>query len=270
MRKGRFCFIIILIVVVSVNIKAEKEPLRTELEPLLIGRPYPALSGVREFYVLIDAHRSLPDETGLDWKKLNAQVKEVLEKENIEVAFVTDTSNMTSVPPESMTGNSPSLLVLVDMLKLEESNSYVFHIQTSFRKKAYLSDDSSSSIKVSVWETGRVMQAAKFQDMPIKVTDVVLRQVNAFIQAYKSANPPGSELSNTDSDIIINIPEEQAKSNLNIEVAEYNYVASRSSDVFHKSSCRWAQNISQENLIVYDSREEAMKAGKRPCKTCNP
>jgi len=255
---------------VCVNIQAEKELPESEYEPLLIGRPYPALSGVREFYVLIDAFQSLPDEGRLDWKKLDAQVKEVLEKENIEVAFVTDTPNLASVLPESVTGNSPSLLVFVDMLKLEESNNYVFHIQASFRKKAYLSDDSSSSIKVSVWETDRVMQAASYEDMPLQVTDVVLRQVNAFIQAYKSANPPGSELSDVDSDIIIKTPEEQATLKDNIEKLGYNYVASKSSEVFHKSTCRWAQNITQENLVVYSNREEAINTGKRPCKSCNP
>jgi len=270
MNKTKYYFIIILIVIVSVNIQAEKEPIQSELEPLLIGQPYPALTGVGEFYVLIDAFQSLPDEGILDWEKLDIQVKEVLENENIEAAFVADTSNMKSVPPELVTGNSPFLLVFVDMLKLEESEKYVFHIHTSFRKKAYLSDDSSSSIKVSVWETDRVMQAVSFQDMPSRITDVVLGQVNAFIQAYKSANPPGNELNGTESDIIIKIPAEQAKTNLDIEAGEYNYIASKSSEVFHKSDCRWAQNISQENLVVYSSREEAIKTGKRPCKTCNP
>jgi hypothetical protein len=169
-----------------------------------------------------------------------------------------------------VTGNSPFLLVFVDMLKLEESKKYVFHIHTSFRKKAYLSDDSTSSIKVSVWETDRVMQAVSFQDVPSSVTSVVLKQVNAFAQAYKSANPPDDGVSGADSDIIIKAPEEETKPNLDVEAAEYNYIASKSSEVFHKSDCRWAQNISQENIIVYSSREEAIKAGKRPCKTCNP
>ena len=270
MKKGRFYFIIVLILVVSVNIRAEKEPLQSELEPLLIGQPYPALSGVKEFYILIETLKSLPDENALDWKKLDARIEEVFKNENIKVTFVTNTSSMESVPAELLTGNSPFLLVFVDMLKLEESKSFVFHIQTSFRKKAYLSSDTSSSIKVSVWETDRVMQAVSFQDMPSRVTDEVLKQVHAFVQAYKSANPPGGELAEPDSNIIIKVPEEQAKSNLNIDAAEYNFVASKSSEVFHRSDCRWAQNISQENLIVYDSREEAMKAGKRPCKTCNP
>ncbi len=48
------------------------------------------------------------------------------------------------------------------------------------------------------------------------------------------------------------------------------FIASKGSDVFHKADCRWAQNISTDNLILYRNREEAVMAGKRPCKWCNP
>lgn len=47
------------------------------------------------------------------------------------------------------------------------------------------------------------------------------------------------------------------------------FIASRRSDVFHKSSCPYAGNIKKENMTVYPSKEEAIKAGKRPCKNCN-
>ena len=146
MKSKKFYLIIILIVAVFYNIQAQEELVESKHEPLLIGRPYPALVGIEKFYILIEAHQSLPDEGGLDWEKLDARVKEKLEHENIEVAFVTDTPNMTrpgaprgaSMLPESVTGNLPGLIIFIDMLKLEESQMYVFHIQTSFRKKAYL------------------------------------------------------------------------------------------------------------------------------------
>jgi len=53
-------------------------------------------------------------------------------------------------------------------------------------------------------------------------------------------------------------------------MAEYEYVASKNSNVFHKPDCRWAKKISSENLVGYNSREEAIKAGKRPCRWCKP
>ena len=51
---------------------------------------------------------------------------------------------------------------------------------------------------------------------------------------------------------------------------EYPYVASRLREPFHYSWCQWAQRISEENKEYFRTREEAVKAGHRPCKVCNP
>lgn len=48
------------------------------------------------------------------------------------------------------------------------------------------------------------------------------------------------------------------------------YAASRSSDPFHESSCRWVEKIAPKNLRTFDSRQEAINAGHRPCRTCGP
>ena len=52
--------------------------------------------------------------------------------------------------------------------------------------------------------------------------------------------------------------------------AGYPLVSSRNSQVFHRPDCRWVQNIAGGNLVGYRSRDEAVQAGKRPCKTCKP
>jgi len=48
------------------------------------------------------------------------------------------------------------------------------------------------------------------------------------------------------------------------------YVGSARSDVFHYPDCRWAQRISPANSINWNTRDAAVAAGKRPCKTCDP
>ena len=48
------------------------------------------------------------------------------------------------------------------------------------------------------------------------------------------------------------------------------YVSSKKSGVFHYPWCRSVGTIERSNLIYFDFREEAIKAGKRPCKICNP
>ena len=48
------------------------------------------------------------------------------------------------------------------------------------------------------------------------------------------------------------------------------YVASVNSEVFHKAGCKSAAKISAKNLVHYQTREEAIRAGKRPCAECRP
>lgn len=48
----------------------------------------------------------------------------------------------------------------------------------------------------------------------------------------------------------------------------YFYVGSINSDKFHLPSCRYAQNIREENLVRYDTVEDAEKDGRTPCSVC--
>ncbi len=48
------------------------------------------------------------------------------------------------------------------------------------------------------------------------------------------------------------------------------YVASKNSQVFHKAGCKSAAKISEKNLVKYNTRDEAIQAGKKPCAECNP
>lgn len=48
------------------------------------------------------------------------------------------------------------------------------------------------------------------------------------------------------------------------------YVGSINSDVYHYPSCSYADRISPNNLIYFDTPEDAINAGYRPCKVCKP
>jgi methylphosphotriester-DNA--protein-cysteine methyltransferase len=48
------------------------------------------------------------------------------------------------------------------------------------------------------------------------------------------------------------------------------YVASVNREPFHRPDCKWARRISLGNLQTFQTREEAIKAGHRPCKVCEP
>ena len=38
---------------------------------------------------------------------------------------------------------------------------------------------------------------------------------------------------------------------------------------FHRPGCKWIRNLQDRNAIKYQSHAEAVKAGKKTCKTCN-
>ncbi len=48
------------------------------------------------------------------------------------------------------------------------------------------------------------------------------------------------------------------------------YVGSLDSDKYHYPNCRWAEKITYENLIGFDTEEEAISKGYSPCGTCKP
>jgi len=46
--------------------------------------------------------------------------------------------------------------------------------------------------------------------------------------------------------------------------------ASKKTNKYHYATCKWALNIKADNLIKFNSPEEAVKAGYVPCKVCKP
>ncbi len=48
------------------------------------------------------------------------------------------------------------------------------------------------------------------------------------------------------------------------------YIGNKKTKVFHLPSCRWAKKIAPSNRVTFDSYDEAIEAGYRPCKVCKP
>ncbi len=53
-------------------------------------------------------------------------------------------------------------------------------------------------------------------------------------------------------------------------VDTYSYVASKNSNVFHKPNCIYVNEIKEENLILFKTRQKAVSSGRHPCSKCNP
>jgi len=257
--KKHYLILAVITGILCVPVLAEMElPLPQDRQPILIGRANPALSGIAQLYVIIVPPDSEPNSKDLFWRELEEKVKNKLNKAGIQTI-------------RGIAGNILStgeLRVYVDTLKLKDLQRYVFRIQTSLSRPVYLAKDSSWFIKADVWKKGSLMQAVSVQSMPAAVSNKVLQQVEAFIAAYLAANPPGTR-PYAPNDITVK-PEKLTKPDAKRTVAEYKYVASKNSKVFHKPDCRWVKRILAKNLVGYNSRDEAIEAGKRPCKLCKP
>lgn len=48
------------------------------------------------------------------------------------------------------------------------------------------------------------------------------------------------------------------------------FVASPWKKKFHSPDCKWIREIDPKKLLRFDSRNEAVATGRRPCKTCRP
>lgn len=261
-------------------------PLRHR-DPLLIGQSNSALAGIDKLYVWIVPLGFESNSHGLVFKKLENLVADRLKEAGITVTetdigkMVSDSSKMLEILKRRIVSAEnlkfrpfriPELRVDIDTLDVEHSQQVVFRIQTSLSRAACLKEQSSLLFKADVWKTMPVMQAASVQNMPAIVTGVVMEQVEAFMHACVAANPSGkgssdTRTSGTDS---LTAAEKQTKPVDKSAVAEYKYVASKNSKIFHKSDCSWAKRIKPGNLVGYNSRDEAIKAGKRPCKQCKP
>ena len=52
--------------------------------------------------------------------------------------------------------------------------------------------------------------------------------------------------------------------------AEAKYIASKVSDKYHLLSCEYAERISEDNRIYYETKTEAEEDGRSPCSVCLP
>ena len=233
---------------------------RPELdESMLIAPANPVLTDIKQLDVVITARGADPNKDGLDIKTLKTEVEHRLEKAGIKVF----------VPKEGVTYDldiGSDLKISIEMLKVSVLQQCVFRVQTSLSRGVCLIEQKNLAFKTDVWTTEPVMRTEQLKNISGNVTKAALAQVETFIQACHIAGTAGGRL----PDAGVTAPKEIAKAALQKPAAEYKYVASKNSEVFHTPNCRSAKRISPENIVGYNSRDDAIKAGKRPCKVCEP
>jgi hypothetical protein len=70
---------------------------------------------------------------------------------------------------------------------------------------------------------------------------------------------------------VIEVPQsEKTGSHFSPAPNESGYIASKSSKVYHRSSCSHAKRMDVAKAVTFSSREDAEKTDRRACKTCKP
>ena len=260
-------------------------PLEDEPDAILIGRAHPELAGIEESYVVIAMFEPDPGKDSLVGKELDKLVRDRLKNAGITIAEDDidkkipglkkvlrrrfDKKNIRNLRWRAT--NIPELRVDIEMIILDDSQRYIFRIQTSLARTVALQAQPNLHFHADVWKKASQMQTVSTQNMPPTITKVVLEQVDSFIADYRIANPPGKQPADAnDIAALITVPIRQTKPTVKPTTAKHKYVASKNSKVFHKPDCSSAKRIKPGNLVTFSTRDKAIKAGKRPCKICKP
>ncbi len=217
-----------------------------------------ALAGVEKLSIALATQETPQVEKLVDIPKLRAQLVAKLKEAGIK-------------PMEGEAGACPRLVVQIEGVMVPDCDKCICRVQTSMNRVVTFTAHRDLQVEAEVWRLRPTMKVVAGNEAGKMITDAVFAQVEAFIDAYESApmqarvtaaepNTPGSGSPN---------PAKSSPQNLQA-VSQFPFVASKSASVFHRPDCRWAQNISGDNRLGYKTREEAIQAGKRPCKSCQP
>ncbi len=238
-----------LAILVAASVAAGGEVERPIAQTPLIAAD-PVLADVNELTVVFATGESPGVERLIDATKLMAQVWQKLRDGGL-------------TPVEQDSESIPMLLVRIEGTEVPGCDKYVYRVQTALCRLVVVPGQENRQIQVDVWRVRPVMAVADKARAGETIRNAVLVQAGVFAEAQKAARrlPAPKKADGSPS-----MPTPQTVA----AVSDYPFVASKSSGVFHRPDCRWAQNITGDNRLAYKTREEAIQSGKRPCKSCKP
>lgn len=249
----------ILATAVCAYASGQSKPTASADKFVLLGRPNPALCCIDRVYIVIEG----PDRSRLDkdrrWQALRSEV--LSEIQGVGIKTLPPVSPDTAARLEI-----PEFHIQIQTTESNDSQQSVFFVRSFLARQVYFNEDHSIAIKAEVWGTEPVLQFVLTDRCLAETSKIALRDAKAFAHSVitarrkkVSANTFASEPNDR----------EAAKSQ-RTQIPTGAFVASKNSRVFHKPDCPFAELILPENLVTYKTRDDAIKAGKRPCKRCKP
>jgi hypothetical protein len=200
-------------------------------------------------------------------------VKETdLKQQDIRENIVTQLEQAgIKILPVQLWGTAPGrcrLKVLIKVYKPSDLDTFIYNLKVYFVQTVALERIPEAKIDAVTWELTWLAHGSRGR-LAEAVPGNLKIMTDNFIRDYHLANPLNGEPSgtNTGNSVSASAPQGQIRSGV---AARYQYVSSKNSKVFHSPQCRSAKRINPENLVGYNSKEEVVQAGKRPCKVCKP
>jgi len=197
-------------------------------------------------------------ETNLNQQDIRRRIVKQLKQTDIKIL------------PEQLWAAAPGrcrLKILIKVYKPTSLETFVYNLKVYFVQTVTLQRIPEIKVDAVTWELSWLAHGSKDRLTEVIPANLKIMTDN-FIRDYQLANPKSAELPvNSDSTVSVEPPRGQIRSDIAVA---YRYVSSKNSQVFHSPQCRSVKRIKPENLVGYVSRDEAVQAGKRPCKVCRP
>jgi len=217
-----------------------------------------SLKGVRALTVDVVCSQDAK-EAGLKEQDIRENIVKQLEETAIKIM------------PGQLWGTVPGrcrLKVLIKVYRPSDLKTFIYNLKVCFVQTVTLERNPEAKIDAVTWELAGLAHGSKNRLTEAVPANLKIMTDN-FIRDYRTANSLSGEPSGTNArnTVSVTAPQGQIRSGI---AARYKYVSSKNSQVFHSPQCRSAKRIKPENLVGYNSRDEAIQAGKRPCKVCKP
>lgn len=258
---------ILLVIVAGLLLPAAGETQATKsigsLQPAGINSP---LAGMKEVRLVIAPYNIGTYDNQLFLEQLKKEAEQRLSNSGIKTA--PDIYASIAKQPE----NIFELRIDIDRLQIAERQTALFRSRTALILNVIMQKYPRRLSMADVWAVCGTIQPTSEENIPSAITALVMAQIEGFISAYLQANPDLPAAPDV-NDVSVTAKEQAKPATKSADAeaeVEYEYVSSRSSKIFHKADCRAAKRILPKNLIGYQSRQEAIEAGRRPCKLCKP
>jgi hypothetical protein len=204
-----------------------------------------ALVGIDQLGITVAVDGAEQDIPRIDVPKLKTQVVEKLRGAGLR-------------PVEGETGLLPSLVVRIEGTAVPGSGKCVWRVQMALTRIVMLPNWPEVQLAAEVWQGRPVLEVVAQEEAAAAVMAAVRAQAEAFLAAHQAARS------------LLPVPPDLQPNVAAPTAPPQAFISSKNSQVFHRPDCRWTQNIASDNRVGYNSRQEAVQAGKRPCKTCQP